>query len=100
MLYQYYTKALGTPVGQKVRLFYTSTSKQVLDIHEEARRIAAEQKSSATPAAAPAPAAAPIPSAASKESAKAEDEGFQTVEKKAPSQGVWRPTRGRGRGGL
>lgn len=54
---QYYSKALGTPVGQKVRLFYTSTSKQVLDIHEEARRIAAEHKTASTPPAAPAPAA-------------------------------------------
>ncbi|VDC04588.1 unnamed protein product [Peniophora sp. CBMAI 1063] len=55
--WDYYAKALSTPVGQKVRTFYTTTSKQVLDIHEEARRIAAEHKSAAAPAATPAPAA-------------------------------------------
>jgi len=47
----YYAQALGTPFGQKVRAFYTTTSKQIQDIHEEARRIADEQKK-----AAPAPA--------------------------------------------
>ncbi|CAL1713471.1 unnamed protein product [Somion occarium] len=36
----YYTKALSSPFGQKVKQFYTTTSKQVLDIHEEALRIA------------------------------------------------------------
>jgi len=40
----YYAQALATPFGQKVRAFYTTTSKQVVDIHEEARRIAQEQK--------------------------------------------------------
>jgi len=40
----YYTRALGSPLGQRVRSFYTSTSKQILDIHEEARRIADEHK--------------------------------------------------------
>ncbi|KAF8895307.1 hypothetical protein BD779DRAFT_1498721 [Infundibulicybe gibba] len=40
----YYSKALTSPFGQKVHAFYTSTSKQVLDIHEEARRLASEQK--------------------------------------------------------
>ena len=39
---QYYSRALSSPWGQKVKAFYTSTSKQVLDIHEEARRIASE----------------------------------------------------------
>ncbi|KAH9060223.1 hypothetical protein EDB87DRAFT_1617830 [Lactarius vividus] len=42
----YYTRALGSPLGQRVRSFYTSTSKQILDIHEEARRIADEHKDS------------------------------------------------------
>ncbi|KAI9443064.1 hypothetical protein H4582DRAFT_1152301 [Lactarius indigo] len=42
----YYTRALGSPLGQRVRSFYTSTSKQILDIHEEARRIAGEHKDS------------------------------------------------------
>ncbi|KAI0078238.1 hypothetical protein K474DRAFT_1660690 [Panus rudis PR-1116 ss-1] len=36
----YYTRALSSPFGQKVKQFYTTTSKQVLDIHEEALRIA------------------------------------------------------------
>lgn len=40
---KYYTKAFSSPLGQKVRDFYTTTSKQVLDIHEEASRIAAAQ---------------------------------------------------------
>ncbi|KAF9013370.1 hypothetical protein BDQ17DRAFT_1419529 [Cyathus striatus] len=40
----YYAKAITSPFGQKVRSFYTNTSKQVLDIHEEARRIAGEEK--------------------------------------------------------
>jgi len=42
----YYSRAITSPWGQKVLSFYTSTSKQVLDIHEEARRIAATQKES------------------------------------------------------
>ncbi|KAF7365462.1 RRM domain-containing protein [Mycena venus] len=59
--HQYYSKALSSQWGEKVRAFYTTTSKQVLDIHEEAKRISAEQKAAAgtgtTPAPAPAPAA-------------------------------------------
>ncbi|EGN98110.1 hypothetical protein SERLA73DRAFT_138379 [Serpula lacrymans var. lacrymans S7.3] len=42
--HEYYSKALSSPFGQKVFSFYTTTSKQVLDIHEEARRIADEHK--------------------------------------------------------
>ncbi|ORY29374.1 hypothetical protein BCR39DRAFT_532563 [Naematelia encephala] len=45
---EYYNKVVGTPVGQKVHSFYTSTQKQVLDVHEEARRIAAEKKAAET----------------------------------------------------
>ncbi|KAF8798852.1 hypothetical protein BYT27DRAFT_7202564 [Phlegmacium glaucopus] len=45
--HEYYSKAITSPLGQKVRAFYTSTSKQVMDIHEEARRIATQQKSKA-----------------------------------------------------
>ncbi|KDR82635.1 hypothetical protein GALMADRAFT_238067 [Galerina marginata CBS 339.88] len=41
----YYQSAITSPFGQKVKAFYTDTSKQVLDIHEEARRIADQQKS-------------------------------------------------------
>lgn len=47
----YYSKAMGTSVGQKygdrVHKFYTTTQKQVLDVHEEARRIAGEKKAAA-----------------------------------------------------
>ncbi|KAL7279698.1 hypothetical protein PYCCODRAFT_1452231 [Trametes coccinea BRFM310] len=46
----YYARALSSPFGQKVKSFYTSTSKQVLDIHEEARRIAETHKQSASSA--------------------------------------------------
>ncbi|KAG0140195.1 hypothetical protein CROQUDRAFT_100449 [Cronartium quercuum f. sp. fusiforme G11] len=40
---QYYEKALASPHGSKVRDFYTKTSKQVLDVHAEAKRIAEEK---------------------------------------------------------
>lgn len=40
---KYYSKAIRSPLGQKVRAFYTTTSKQVMDIHEEARRIASQK---------------------------------------------------------
>jgi len=43
----YYERAINSPLGQKVLAFYSSTSKQVLDIHEEAKRIAAETKPAA-----------------------------------------------------
>jgi RNA recognition motif-containing protein len=39
-LTSYYEKATGTPTGQKLVNFYTQTSKQVQDIHAEARRLA------------------------------------------------------------
>ncbi len=39
-LNSYYEKAMGTPTGQKLANFYTSTDKQVRDIHAEARRLA------------------------------------------------------------
>jgi hypothetical protein len=45
---EYYANAVNSPIGQKVYDFYTTTSKQVADLHEEARRIAAEQKAAAT----------------------------------------------------
>ena len=41
---QYYLKAISSPLGQRVRAFYTESSKQVQDIHEEARRIADHEK--------------------------------------------------------
>ncbi|KAG6837614.1 hypothetical protein H0H93_006135 [Arthromyces matolae] len=42
--HDYYARAIASPWGQKVRSFYTSTSKQVQDIHEEARRIVDQHK--------------------------------------------------------
>ena len=36
----YFEKALGTPTGQKLHKFYTDSNKQVVDIHNEARRLA------------------------------------------------------------
>jgi len=53
-LKQYYSKAISSPLGKQVLAFYTSTSKQILDIHAEARRIADQHK--AANATAPAPA--------------------------------------------
>jgi hypothetical protein len=48
---KYYTKMLASPIGQQIRDFYTNTSKQVLDIHAEARRIAEEHKATSRGAA-------------------------------------------------
>ena len=36
----YFEKTMNTPSGQKLRGYYTSTSKQVVDVHNEARRLA------------------------------------------------------------
>ncbi|KAL7419237.1 hypothetical protein Q5752_006074 [Cryptotrichosporon argae] len=82
--HEYYSKALGTPVGQKVSSFYTQTQKQVLDVHEEAKRIAAEKKAAggtptastpttATDPAAPAPASASASASAVPEKATVAD---------------------------
>ncbi|KAH9480553.1 Protein vip1 [Psilocybe cubensis] len=49
--HDYYQRAITSPFGQKVKAFYTQTSKQVLDIHEEARRIADQEKAQAASAA-------------------------------------------------
>lgn len=43
-LSSYFEKALGTPTGQKVVGFYSTSEKQVLDIHNEARRLAELKK--------------------------------------------------------
>lgn len=40
----YYQKALDSPYAAKVQNFYTNAQKQVLDVHEEALRIAAQKK--------------------------------------------------------
>ncbi|PPR00451.1 hypothetical protein CVT24_004512 [Panaeolus cyanescens] len=55
----YYARALSSPFGQKVAAFYTDTSKQIQDIHEEARRIADQEKKAATESTS-APAAQPV----------------------------------------
>jgi len=51
----YYEKAFTSPWGKKVFEFYSTTSKQVLDIHEEAKRIAETHKAAGTTPAAPVP---------------------------------------------
>jgi hypothetical protein len=43
----YYAKAMQSPLGLQVRNFYTTTSKKVRDIHEEARRISSQHKEKA-----------------------------------------------------
>ncbi|CDZ97518.1 RNA recognition motif domain [Phaffia rhodozyma] len=60
----YYSKALSTPIGQKVYQFYTETSKQVVDVHTEARRIADEKKNATTaaPSATPETSSTEVPS--------------------------------------
>ncbi|KAL8277145.1 hypothetical protein RQP46_010473 [Phenoliferia psychrophenolica] len=44
---KYYNAALASPFGSKVHAFYTNTSKQVLDVHEEALRIKEAKKAAA-----------------------------------------------------
>jgi len=39
-LYSYFDKAAGTPTGQKLRQFYETGNKTVLDVHNEARHLA------------------------------------------------------------
>lgn len=46
-LTSYYEKAVGTPTGKKLVDFYTQTSRQVQDIHAEARRLADLKKQDA-----------------------------------------------------
>lgn len=58
---QYYVKAISSPFGQRVTAFYTNTSKQIMDIHEEARRIADQHKEPATQTTEAAPPAAAAP---------------------------------------
>ncbi|KAK0201609.1 hypothetical protein DFS33DRAFT_1348732 [Desarmillaria ectypa] len=53
----YYEKALASPFGIKVKEFYTTTSKQVHHIHEEALRIASQHKVSPAPVSSPEPTA-------------------------------------------
>jgi len=53
---KYYNAALASPLGSKVYAFYTSTQKQVLDVHEEALRIKEAKKASQPSSAPPEPA--------------------------------------------
>ncbi|OAX39885.1 hypothetical protein K503DRAFT_865072 [Rhizopogon vinicolor AM-OR11-026] len=46
--HEYYSKAISSPFGKSVLDFYTNTSKQVLDIHEEARRMVDQHKDQPT----------------------------------------------------
>lgn len=46
----YFEKALGTPTGQRVRTFYEQGSKQVLDVHNEAKHLANLKSGKAGPA--------------------------------------------------
>ncbi|KAG1743243.1 uncharacterized protein EDB91DRAFT_1126487 [Suillus paluster] len=46
--HEYYSKAISSPFGKSVLEFYTTTSKQVLDIHEEARRMVDQQSGTAS----------------------------------------------------
>lgn len=39
-LYSYFDKAAGTPTGQKLRQFYMTGNKTVMDVHNEARHLA------------------------------------------------------------
>jgi hypothetical protein len=61
---QYYAKALSSTYGEKVRAFYTTTTKQVQDIHEEAKRLAHLQKNEEQHGADPSAPANPTGSAA------------------------------------
>ncbi|KAH7138930.1 actin cytoskeleton protein-like protein [Dendryphion nanum] len=45
-LVSYFDKAAGTPTGQKLRSFYETGNKTVLDVHNEARHLADIKKSS------------------------------------------------------
>jgi len=46
--HEYYSKAIASPFGGQVLSFYTSTSKQIRDIHAEARRIVDQRKAAAS----------------------------------------------------
>ncbi|TFK40702.1 hypothetical protein BDQ12DRAFT_601171, partial [Crucibulum laeve] len=61
----YYTRAISSAFGQQVRDFYTNTAKEITHIHEEARRIAEQEKQKSTSASTEAtPAPPPAGSAA------------------------------------
>jgi hypothetical protein len=59
-LNSYFEKALGTPSGQKLRAFYDAGSKQVLDVHNEARHLANLKQGKAAEHAEASSSAAPV----------------------------------------
>lgn len=64
LLGSYFDKAAGTPTGQKLRQFYETGNKTVVDVHNEARHLAdlkGNKQSSAGSAATDAHQAAPVP---------------------------------------
>lgn len=63
----YYSKAINTEAGQHILRFYTTTSKQVQDVHQEAKRIAEQKKATGN-----SPFAGVAPTATSSSSATAE----------------------------
>lgn len=68
ILWQYYEKALQSKWGSTIFNFYTTTAKQVTDVHAEALRIKESKKSPSTATspttAAPADAEPAVPGAA------------------------------------
>jgi len=58
----YYEKALASPYGQKVHAYYTQGAKTVLDVHEEAKRIAETKKAHTTHGTPTSPTAAEVSS--------------------------------------
>ena len=63
-LMRYFESALDTPTGKRVRTFYDDRRKEVLDIHNEARRLADERKGANYPGSSTAPGFPTEPSAA------------------------------------
>ena len=63
-LMRYFESALDTPTGKKVRTFYDDRRKDVLDIHNEARRLADERKRAHSPGSSTSPGFPTEPSAA------------------------------------
>ena len=81
-LSSYFEKAMNTPSGQKLRGFYDTSSKQVMDVHNEARHLAglksgkpAESIMNPTSGEKPAPSAGNVPSAEEAEMEKVDIAG-------------------------
>lgn len=58
----YYQKALSSPLGERVYQFYTTAQKQVLDVHNEAKRISEQRTAAGQPAIPGIAATSPLPS--------------------------------------